>query len=389
MKNEFHIKDLPIFWRESTQPAPVEGIPSRMDATLTGPQNWGGISLIATKALSQTLERIYREDENIGYLQDDNPLADIYAPEYISFIEKHTASNNHVSEIGAGGCYSLRKLQQLGYRVSAIDPSPVTLASGQKYNIEVVSDFFPPPHEAIPSNVDAFTHYDVLEHVECPETFLRSIHEELSEGGKTLFVVPDSTLHIQQADLSMFLHQHLNYFSEISLQNLVTQVGFSIEELYRSDTTGTIYCCAVKSSGAVSPDLAVEKLHNLTVNETKTFFDQIEQKYDATVKQIANLLGKNGGQKLGFYPPLRAVPFLSALIEEFGEYIVFVDDNTKVQSRYICDLEFSIKSRDDAILSGVTSFLICSKPFREILARNLVDAKVAEPLEINFLDDLA
>lgn len=386
MKKEFEIKEMPIFWRESIQSVPVEGIPSRMDIKLIGPQNWGGVSLNVTKELAETLKQIYLEDENIGYLQDNNPLADIYAPEYIKFIEKHISSGSHISEIGAGGCYSLRKLKQLGYKVSAIDPSPVTLAAGEKYNIQVLSDFFPPENTANLSHIDTFIHYDVLEHVECPESFMQSIYNCLSDSGKTLFVVPDSTLHIQQADASMCIHQHLNYFSEISLQNLVTRAGFKIVEICRSNTTGTIYCCAKKSLNFTDHTFEPEELHRMTVDETNLFFDKVEHKYRATINNIVNLINKNGGQKIGFYPPLRAVPYLAAIIKKFSEYIVFIDDNTKVQSRYICDLEFPIKSRDDALREGVISFLICSKPFREILTRNL--SEVNESLEINYLDDL-
>ena len=93
---------MPIFWREALNPNPVKGIPSVLDASITGPQSWGGVSMCTTSELKMTLEKIYTADENIGYLQEDNPLADLYAPEYLSFIQKHAQKGAHVSEIGAG-----------------------------------------------------------------------------------------------------------------------------------------------------------------------------------------------------------------------------------------------------------------------------------------------
>ena len=75
------------------------------------------------------------------------------------------------------------------------------------------------------------------------------------------------------------------------------------------------------------------------------------------------------------------------LLEEFNDKIVFVDDNTKVHNRYICDLEFPIMSRKDALNDGVTSFLICSKPFKEIMTRNLEEMETSKKIEISYLDD--
>ena len=75
-------------------------------------------------------------------MQDDNPLAELYAPEYISFIKKYAKKGGHISEIGAGGCYSLNKLKSLGFRVSAVDPSPITKVIGENLGIDVIPEFF-------------------------------------------------------------------------------------------------------------------------------------------------------------------------------------------------------------------------------------------------------
>lgn len=379
---------MPIFWREALDPSPIEGIPSKLDVTITGPEDWGGVSLITTNQLRDTLEKIYRADENIGYLQDDNPLAEIYAPEYISFIQRHAKIGMHVSEIGAGGCYSLRRLKELGYRVSAIDPSPITMKSGLEYCIDVVPDFFPLSDKHNLDGVDIFTHYDVLEHVEDPETFLKSIYTLLSNGGKTLFVVPDSTQHLKTADLSMFIHQHLNYFSETSLRYLVMKSGFEIEELYCSKNTGTIYCSAIRNDHKVAATEQLSDLLRLCINEANYFFENAKLRYDATVGSLVDIFNRDKSQKIAFYPPLRAVPYIASLLHEYGTNIVFVDDNQKVQSRYICDLTYPIQSRQSALEQGVTQFVICSKPFREQMQRNLLNEDTNGELDIYFLDSL-
>ena len=155
MSKQFTIPEMPIFWREVTEIKPVEAF-HQNGITLEGPQDWGGVRL-ATPDLTLTLQRIYREDENIGYLQDDNPLAELYAPEYISFIKKYAKKGGHISEIGAGGCYSLNKLKSLGFRVSAVDPSPITKVIGENLGIDVM-EFFPLKNNAFLEDVTlAFT----------------------------------------------------------------------------------------------------------------------------------------------------------------------------------------------------------------------------------------
>lgn len=388
MSMEFQIKNMPIFWREVDNVVSSPGIPSKLDLKIVGDQSWGGISISTTETLLDTLERIYRADENIGYLQDDNPLADIYAPEYIRFIEKYAPKGCHVSEIGAGGCYSLRRLMKSGYHVTAIDPSPVCIEAGKKFGIDVIPEFFPSQHGNLLNNAEVCIHYDVLEHVGCPEDFLSTILDGLPEGGRTIFVVPDSTLHINQVDLSMCLHQHLNYFSDISLRTLVTRVGFEVIELCRSNSTGTIYCCAEKVLGSKLVGNDLKDLQREVDKQTDFFFQNAENVFNDMVASIARLMQKDSGAKLGFYPPLRAIPFLSSLVNEFKNNIVFIDDNTKVQGRYICDLDFPIYSRDQAIKNGVNNILICSKAFRKRMTQKLIDENSISDANIYYLDDL-
>ena len=388
MSKQFAIPEMPIFWREVTDLKPVEGIPSKMEILLEGPQEWGGISIRSTPELTTTLQRIYREDENIGYLQDDNPLAELYAPEYISFVKRYAKQGGHISEIGAGGCYSLDKLKSLGFRVSAIDPSPITKVIGKRLGIDVIPEFFPLENNAFLKGVDACIHYDVLEHVEKPIEFLHSIWAGLPEGGKTIFVVPDSSSHITEIDVSMCIHQHLNYFSKNSLTNLVRLAGFKVEALKRSNSTGTIFCSAVKETGKNAQSIISAESQVLAQNETRLFMDNVEEKYERKVRALTKIIGEKNTGKTAFYPPLRAIPFLSPIIDRFSEDICFVDDNTKVQEHYICDLKIKICSREEALQKGVTKFVICSRPFKQVMVQKLLQLHDVCSDDIYFLDEL-
>jgi len=68
--------------------------------------------------------------------------------------------------------------------------------------------------------------------------------------------------------------------------------------------------------------------------------------------------------------------------------LFFIDDNKKVQGRYICDIPIKIISREEAALKGVNNFVICSKPFKEIMEENIKKNKNLRDSSIFFLDEL-
>ena len=77
-------------------------------------------------------------------------------------------------EIGCGGGYVLQRLRERGFSVRGIDPSPVAVAKGREHGIEIVGAFY--PHEGMEASCDVIIHYDVLEHVYDPLTFLTAHH---------------------------------------------------------------------------------------------------------------------------------------------------------------------------------------------------------------------
>src|SRR5881392_2613439 len=122
-------------------------------------------------------------------------------------------------EIGCGGCLMLAALGARGIDVAGIDPSPVAAEAGRRKGVPVIESFFPPALNLEP--VDLVLHSDVLEHVEDPVAFLRSHHTFLTAQGCVAVAVPDSTESVALVDLSMLMHQHVNYFTQGSLRRVV------------------------------------------------------------------------------------------------------------------------------------------------------------------------
>jgi 2-polyprenyl-3-methyl-5-hydroxy-6-metoxy-1,4-benzoquinol methylase len=388
--NHFILDELPIFWRESEKILPIDGIPQKFPLEISINEVWGGISQNLNDELLNILNLIYKEEENIGYLQDDNPLADLYFPEFIEFLKSKLPKQSRICEVGAGGCFTLRALKEIGHEVIGIDPSPISEKAGKNFNIKIIKDFFPPEDGSSLKDIDALIHYDVLEHIDDPFTFLKHSYNCLKKNGVLIFVVPDCTSHIKEKDLSMCMHQHLNYFSKTSMQYLLYLAGFDEVEVTISNQTGTLHCYAKKND--LRNNFELENLLNQlkleTKNESKYFFEKISSSYKNVSEFLNNLMKEKKDFKVGFYPPLRAIPYIRSILSFGKDKLFFIDDNKKVQGRYICDIPIKIISREEAALKGVNNFVICSKPFKEIMEENIKKNKNLRDSSIFFLDEL-
>lgn len=151
-------------------------------------------------------------------------------------------------EIGCANGSLLAILKQLGYRnVCGLDPSPSCAAIARRlYGIEVqTGTIFDPP--APVGSCDLVIALAVLEHIRDLDSALQKVRNLLSSTGRAYFEVPDLVhpLAGRDAPFQEFSTEHINFFSAVSLTNLVEAAGF------RKLTCG--YAMRETQSGATCP----------------------------------------------------------------------------------------------------------------------------------------
>jgi 2-polyprenyl-3-methyl-5-hydroxy-6-metoxy-1,4-benzoquinol methylase len=304
----------------------------------------------------QWLDRVYKEDANVGYLQEGHALADSYGGEFIEFFQRASALLREppasAADIGCGGVYLLQKVRELGLTVKGIDPSPVTAAAGRKSGIEIVSDFY--PSQSLTERFDVLFHYDVLEHVEDPVGFLQAHHANLSTHGALIFAVPDCSHHIALGDVSMLLHEHLNYFDLESLTNVLLSAGFEPLLLESAKHGGVLMCCAI-------PRLDSVQSHKVKTSCSK--FLLFREKAMSALRKFEDIAREANNGELGLYVPLRALPYLSQI--PLGLKLRFFDDNQGLHGCFYDGHNAKIESREDLFECPPTCLLICSLAFGE------------------------
>lgn len=372
---------LAFYWRMTDAPGvPPNPVPDFVEFSFGFRADW---QLIIQERRADTLaylERIYREDHNVGYLQEGHALAAGYGGDFTAFVDASVAAHapraRRISEIGAGGCYLLKSLKDRGYETAAVDPSPVAKAKGQEYGIEVVPAFYPAPG-VIPTS-DLIVHYDVLEHVAEPAAFLASHAGDLNPGGLVVFAVPDCTPYLRRGDVSVVLHEHLNYFDEDSLRRVVEAAGLEVLHLAPGRYGGVLQCAARL------PD----RPRQWTPARGDGKFIGFAQRVGQLSRRIGDFVaeGRAAGNSLGCYVPLRAIPYLSML--GVGDGVRFFDDNPGIHRQYFDGFPIPVENMADLVAAPVSHLLILSFAFGDAIRRRIEEAAPGAIHSILCLSDL-
>ena len=360
--------EVPFYWRvKKTSVQQPHDIPARLPFAFTFVNDLQLVIQKRNPVVLKWLERVYKEDANVGYLQEGHALAESYGGEFIDFFRRASALLPRMpasaADIGCGGVYLLQKVREQGVTVKGIDPSPVTAAAGKKAGIEIVPDFYPSP--SLTERFDVLFHYDVLEHVEDPVAFLQAHHANLSLHGALIFAVPDCSHQIALGDVSMLLHEHLNYFDGESLAHVVRAAGFELLLLEPARHGGVLLCCAVPAASRASPAEPVKG---------NSKFQVFREKAQAALQRFATLARQSGGGELGLYVPLRAFPYLGQLPPGFR--LRFFDDDPGLRSRYYDGFDVAIENRDELAARPPEQVMICSLAFGHKIAARLRDKQV-------------
>jgi 2-polyprenyl-3-methyl-5-hydroxy-6-metoxy-1,4-benzoquinol methylase len=355
--------EVPFYWRvKKTAAQAPHDVPARLPFSFSFMEDLQLVIQKRNPVVLRWLERIYKRDANVGYLQEGHALAESYGGEFIEFFRRASSllptRPASAADIGCGGVYLLQRLREQGLKVKGIDPSPVTAAAGRKAGINIIPEFYPSP--SLTEHFDVLFHYDVLEHIEDPVAFLRAHHANLSSHGALIFAVPDCSHHIALGDVSMLLHEHLNYFDEDSLARVLRAAGFEPLLLEPARHGGVLLCCAVPSAGRSVRTKPVDGFSK---------FQFFRAKAQATLQHFASLQHQCGQGELGLYVPLRAFPYLGKLPPETK--VRFFDDDPGLRGCYYDGFDVVIENMDDLAARPPALVMICSLAFGNKIAARL------------------
>lgn len=184
----------------------------------------------------------------------------------------------NILEIGSGRGDFLYLLKEEFKEVNILGCEPSTKESF----IPTVNSFF--KKELFSNRFDLIIFRFVLEHIKFPNKFLKDVSQSI-EDGYIYIEVPNVDFYMNNY-INEFCPEHINYFSLISLTNLLSISGFEV--ITSSNTTDTIYLLAKKSSKKITLTFEKDKKSLLKnyFNEREKFFTKVLNYIDSGKKII-------------------------------------------------------------------------------------------------------
>ena len=152
----------------------------------------------------------------------------------LEFIENHIGENKGlIVDVGAGSGLFLKIARDAGWKVSGVELNLKAVEKIRNLGIEV---FDKAMDEGIyaPSSVDTITIWEILEHINKPNEFLRIIKNILKPSGLLFICVPNInslvTRILHERSRTFGGHAHVNFFSIETLSMLLEKHEFEVLE---------------------------------------------------------------------------------------------------------------------------------------------------------------
>lgn len=300
-------------------------------------------------------------DFNTGGLQGQASL---------EFILKNLdRANLKIFEIGYGNGFLLKELHKIGFECSGVEPGPQCDILTNAYpQIRAVRDFF--PSTQIKETYDVVMHFNVIEHVKDPVEFLLEQKNMLNPGGKIIFGMPNCEPNIATGDLSMFLHEHFQYFTTDSLLKLANKINLHIEDIAYGANNGMIFCSFSNRPShckLIKSDISWET------------FD-----YEKPLKNLQTELSSYEQSDVAVYCPKRALNALHILNIKNCR---LVDDTKSLHGKYMPTFSYAVESFEQLLTNPPKLLLIFSRTFGQSIFRKCAETNELKNTKILLLKE--
>ncbi len=203
-----------------------------------------------TAELEHSLSIIYSSDQHsLSTLPGVGNWGLVMGNWNIDFLDKLDYSSiSSACEIGCGNDFYLQHLKDKGITdLFGIDPSfKEDFVSNGIY----LKGGFVNSEMKLNKVFDLIYSMNVFEHIENLDEIFVFINNHLCDNGKLFFCVPNCHTQLSIGDPALFIHEHINYFTENVLINLLNRNNFDIVRV--DSTSDTYYITAQKTLNPIN-----------------------------------------------------------------------------------------------------------------------------------------
>ncbi len=330
---------------------------------------------VGSKKLDFLLNKIYSEGSMLdGEMNSQHGGQQGKAA--VEFIDNNFPEiiGKEVLEIGCGNGFILNNLANCGAKCTGLEPGPQINNINNK-TITKIKDFF--PTKKLNNNFDLIISFNVLEHLRDPISSLKEQANHLKEKGEIIFGVPNCEPDINMGDISMFTHEHFNYFTRENLNKVIKKAGLNVRKLQLGAKNGMIFGIITKTKYKNSID---ESILPKTIK-----LDDFQKKNKLIKNKIKNILKDFSEKDVALYAPKRALNIMSALkLNSFR----LVDDTPSMLYKYLPYFNKRIENFEDLENSPPKLIIIFTKTFSNIIANKCMKSSSLKNTKIIQLKEL-
>jgi SAM-dependent methyltransferase len=274
--------------------------------------------------LNQLLQLIYLSGSMLNGEMNSNDGGN-QGKAALEYIRKNIPNikNLQVLEIGCGNGFILKELSKMGAKCVGLEPGPqMEQEILKKEGIELINDFF--PTNRLESDFDLIIHFNVLEHLNNPIQALKLQASRLKPKGKIIFGVPNCEPNLKIGDLSIFTHEHYNYFTRDGVFLIAESCGLILDSVTIGASDGMIFCSMVNDDSNSQPAYL----------ESGTNWTEFREKSELLLSNLDKRINKYYPEEIAIYCPKRALNALFLLkinncrliddsIDLFGKYLPY------------------------------------------------------------------
>ena len=272
--------------------------------------------------------------------------------------------NARIFEIGCASGGLLNAIRQCGFpNVLGSDPSPACIRSARKlYAVPgVVGTIFTVPTPAVPFDFLILT--GVLEHIRDLELSVAQFHRLLENAGRVYLEVPDASRYLSNADAPFqeFSIEHINFFSQVSLINLMEMRGFRVLETgHALRSQHEIICPCTYGVFEKSTQPPAWKKDTETEVGLRAYIDGCRAE-DARIRSIIRQRLGIGERMIVWGAGTHTLRLLATGGLDPSTIALFVDSNPQYQGKQLCGIQIV---SPDKLGNRLEPILISSRGFQ-------------------------
>lgn len=298
----------------------------------------------------------------------------------VDFLEKYLNKGDKILDIGCGGGGLLKELKKRGFcNLYGIDPSSQSVKSLWQDGIEgSIGNIFDKVQDDLKEKFDVVCCIAVLEHLYAIKIAIENIRRYLKPNGKIFIMVPAAEgFEKYKANLpNYFNHEHINYFSLQSLDNLFVNIGFkrineNIDSYYEFASNGIVTELVIRGIYQYQGTNIEMIRDDSTVESVRRYFQSVELEIDERKEILRHLIAQKKKIVIwgtGAYTQwiLHAIPEITDSIE------CFVDNNTQKQGTVFCDKPiYGADFLMDSYIGREAVIVICSMQNAQDIAEQI------------------